>query len=437
MPTLPLLPVLLAASLVQPAAAKPNPPQPAQPEIDWRVAEAPLLRHHVQLTFPDRFARAGEAYFSPDGDWIIFQAIPAPTPGVEPDPFYAMYVARLVREGGRVVSLADIARVSPPDSANTCGWFHPTKPERVLFASTVVRPEDEQKSGFQVGTRTYRWMFPAEMEIVEADVFDVSGGLRQKGAPAEATKPSRAGVRADAPVSALFTRPNYDAECSYDSTGRLVLYAHVEDAPSMGRPDANLYVYDIVTKRHIPLVVAPGYDGGPFFSPDDRWITYRSDREGSDLLQLFVAELAYETGPDGVPVPTGIAGEYQITRNRHVNWCPFWHPSGDFLVYASSEAGHHNYEVFAVPVPHDLLRAGEITPEELRHVRVTHAAGADVLPAFSPDGSLMMWTSQRGPKAEGEQRPSSQIWIAEWVGNNPFATEIRGDAATSSEAVAP
>ena len=29
----------------------------------------------------------------------------------------------------------------------------------------------------------------------------------------------------------LFTRPNYDAECSYDKTGRFILYAHIEDAP--------------------------------------------------------------------------------------------------------------------------------------------------------------------------------------------------------------
>jgi hypothetical protein len=24
----------------------------------------------------------------------------------------------------------------------------------------------------------------------------------------------------------------------------------------------------------------------------------------------------------------------------------------------------------------------------------------------------MMWTAQRGPLAEGEQRPSSQLWVA-------------------------
>jgi hypothetical protein len=35
-----------------------------------------------------------------------------------------------------------------------------------------------------------------------------------------------------------------------------------------------------------------------------------------------------------------------------------------------------------------------------------------VLPVFNHDGSLMMWTAQRGPLAPGENRPSSQLWVA-------------------------
>ena len=36
-----------------------------------------------------------------------------------------------------------------------------------------------------------------------------------------------------------------------------------------------------------------------------------------------------------------------------------------------------------------------------------------MLPVFSPDGKYLMWTAQRGPMAEGEERPSSQTWIAD------------------------
>src|SRR5690606_18841641 len=126
--------------------------------------------------------------------------------------------------------------------------------------------------------------------------------------------------------------------------------------------------------------------------------------------QIFIAALDFND--DGVPV--GIKSEHQLTDNSHVNWAPYWHPSGEYLVYASSEAGHHNYEVFAVEV------APGKEPRTIRTRRITQASGADVLPVFSDDGSLMMWTAQRGPAAEGEGRPSSQIWIAEVAPDGPL-----------------
>lgn len=374
-----------------------QPPSPHEPPLEWRALEARVLRHQVQLTFPDRFARAGEAYFSPDGEWIIFQAIERPLPGAEAEPFYAMFVAKLTREGGRVTGLERTTRVSPAESANTCGWFDPRNPARVIFGTTSVRPADEQKSGFQVGTRRYKWMFPEEMDIVTADVFGVVGAERK--------------VRESVPAPrALLLRPQYDAECSFDSTGRFLLYAHVEGEPQMGKADANIYVYDTVTKEDRVLVSAPGYDGGPFFSPDDKRICFRSDRRGDDLLQIFVADLKWEAGADGVPAPVGVEREHQLTDNGHVNWAPYWHPSGEFLVYAGSGVAHTNYEVFAIQVPRK--PEGEERPPS---ARVTQASGADVLPAFSVDGRLMMWTSQRAGAAPGEERASSQLWIAEWV----------------------
>ena len=35
-------------------------------------------------------------------------------------------------------------------------------------------------------------------------------------------------------------------------------------------------------------MAADGYDGGPFFSPDEKMICYRSDRQLNDLLQIYV-----------------------------------------------------------------------------------------------------------------------------------------------------
>jgi len=356
----------------------------------WARAEAPVLSGHRQLTSRSMFTRAGEAYFSPAMDWVIFQATPVPERGEAPSPHYEMFVARTERGGdGAITGLGTPIRVSTGQSANTCGWFHPTTPNVVLFGSTVSPPAADKVPGYQRGTGRYAWSFPTEMEIV-------SGSL---SAPlVMADEPDGFHARRPAITQPLFERPGYTAEASWSPDGRTILYAQVDPSKSerLGRADADLWAFDTQTGEHHPLVVADGYDGGPFFSPDGTRICYRSDRKGDNLLQLFVADLAFND--QGVPV--GITRERQLTDNQHVNWAPFWHPDGDFLVYASSQVGHRNYEVFAI-------RAQGGAP-----VRVTEAPGADVLPVLSPDGEHLMWTAQRGPLAEGEQRPSSQLWVA-------------------------
>jgi len=299
----------------------------------------------------------------------------------------------------------------------------------VLFGSTIEAPVAPNKPGFQVGTNKYVWSFPENMKIVTLDLATLKQGEEPK------------------PV-AIFERPGYCAEASWDPTGRFVLYANVDPAKQTGeKPDADIFIFDTVTKKHTSIVVAPGYDGGPFFAPDGKRICYRSDRAGNDLLQLYVSDLRLESGADGIPAPTGIEREYQLTSNEHVNWGPFWHPSGEFLVYATSEVGHRNYEVFAVRVDDSALadatsadgannvgtgsiggpsagvlgQAPSVLVANAKRARVTHGPGADVLPAFNPNGEWMMWTAQRGELAPGESRPSSQLWIARWRGADPFA----------------
>ena len=336
---------------------------------DWRATEAPVLTHHVQLTFPDRFIKAGESYFSPDDRRVVFQAIERPADGATPSDFYAMFVADVVRDGaGRVTALADVRRISPEGSANTCGWFHPKDPDRVLFGSTVVAPSNRETPGYQRGTGKYRWQFPPEMRIVECD-------LRTADGTAASLKP----VVGDG--------NGYVAEGSLSADGRTLLYTQVDP-----KTQGDLWVMDLVSGERRCIVDAPGYDGGPFFTPDDRGIIYRSDRNGDSLLQVYVADLVRD--PSGTV--TGIANERAMTGNDQVNWCPFYHPDGRHFAYASSEAGHSNYEVFM----RDAAAPG-------RAVRITTAPGADVLPAFSHDGRTMIWTGQRGT---GEK--SSQLWVA-------------------------
>lgn len=330
-----------------------------------------------QLTFSDRFIKAGEAYFSPDAKRIVFQAIEVPETDESPADFYAMFVCDVVRDsGGNITGVDNIRRVSPKGSANTCGWFHPTDPNRLLFASTVGAPTAENTPGYQRGTSRYRWAFPPETRIVEVDLRTADG-----------TPSSLKTLEGDGKA--------YMAEGSWSPDGRHLLFCSLESG------DGDLYVHDFKTGKRTAIVTAPGYDGGPFFSPDAKRICYRSDRNRDNLLQVFVADLVY--GPDGAI--TGITNETQLTSNDHVNWCPFFRPDGKTLVYATSEIGHRNYEIFEIVLP-TTLQGGNAATSVRR--RVTEAEGADVLPVFSPDGAWLLWTGQRH---EGK---SSQLYVGRY-----------------------
>ncbi len=460
--------------------------------VDIVPDESALLKGHVQLTSRDAFLKAGEAYFDHQSPprWIVFQAVAATkltddAKASEPNPFYAMYVARLryadvptgsegkTGASAQINGIEEPILISPEGSANTCGWFHPAQPWRVLFGSTLVAPSKSDKPGYQRGSSRYVWQFPEEMEIVERGVSPTLADLpkdhphrgeyerqialgdsyrdrlhmlRKQGKTDELLKasdefrlkldeqcPTFRATKSWTGAKAIFEQALYDAECSWSNDGRFVLYAKSKptDTP---RPEVDIAVYDTKTQKHHDLVVQPGYDGGPFFSPNGRFICYRSDRAGNDLLQVYIAELAF----NDYGAPTGIKREMALTANEHVNWGPFWHPSGSLIVYATSQVGHSNYEVFAIEATQDASsslwdRSGEGGAKgkeagAMRTRRITHTMGADVLPSFSADGRYMMWTCQRGPKVEGETKPSSQVWVAEltdvWSGTKMDAARL-------------
>jgi Tol biopolymer transport system component len=55
-------------------------------------------------------------------------------------------------------------------------------------------------------------------------------------------------------------------------------------------------------------------------------------------------------------------------------------------------------------------------------LRLTDHEGADVLPAFSPDGTLLMWTASRDGESGG-RAASSQLWVSR-VALEPLAAAL-------------
>jgi len=307
-----------------------------------------------QLTFGGENA---EAYFSPDGRQLIFQATPS---GVQCDRQYVMDLAN-----------GDIRQVSTGTGRTTCGYFDFPEADRIIYASThgaddACPPPPDFSQG-------YVWALYDSFELYTAN-------------------PDGTDVRQ------LTDSPGYDAEATWCHRGGKFLFTSVRDG------DLELYVSDEAGNIE-RLTDTPGYDGGAFYSPDCSEIVWRAGRpEGEALdhyrrlldqgliqpsaLEIFVMK------EDGTDVR-------QLTDNGVANFCPTFTADGAKIIFASnvgSDSGRE-FDMWLVD-----KTGGE--PE-----RVTTAPGFDGFPQFSPDGRWLVWASNR---AEPEGRETN-LFLARWV----------------------
>ncbi len=120
-------------------------------------------------------------------------------------------------------------------------------------------------------------------------------------------------------IKALTHSSGYDAEGSFSNDGKHIVFTSTRN----GNP--NLYIMDADGSNVRQLTHQPAYNGGPFFSPDDKWVIFRSDRKKKDMLQL------YAISADG-------KHEVELTNNLDtVNWAPYFHPSGKYIVYTMAD----------------------------------------------------------------------------------------------------
>lgn len=299
---------------------------------DDGAAEATILTNVRPITDSGMgFARAGEAYFSPDARKVIFQASHT---AEEP---YQEYTIDLDAQHNPIRS--SVHQVSPGGGACTCGFFNPVRPN-IIYASSYLHPDMPNPNKYHREGSNYSWDMPGGMDIIKANI--------------DGSNPQQ-----------LTTTVGYDAECGYSPDGSRIVFCSDRD----GDPDIYTMAADGTDVRQITN--KPGYDGGPFFSPDGTRIIFRADRNQDDHLQLFVINA------DGT-------NERQLTPHGDVvRWAPWWLPDGRSVVYATSIHGHYNYEVYLLNI------------ETGKYARVTWSGGFDGLPVISPDGKMMMWTSKR------------------------------------------
>ena len=227
-PTLALCAIAACSSTTLAQVANPNPGW----DSEWPALEGSFLSDYVQLTHSSKYIKAGESYFSPDGKMIIFQAIPLPEEGEKAGAHYSMYVAGVERDdSGAITGLGPAGLVSKPGSSNTCGWFHPTQPMKILFGSTRTAPDGSDVVGYQRENSRYSWQFPVEMEILAGDLtmkYDLSDEAKARAKAYQEsgeTKPPMVDMNDIVSVPSLsgaqpiWQREGYDAEARGRLTG--------------------------------------------------------------------------------------------------------------------------------------------------------------------------------------------------------------------------
>ncbi|MCZ6464825.1 MAG: peptidase M28, partial [Proteobacteria bacterium] len=262
-----------AAGLLAVACAGAAPPRMSGPDgaapANPQSRSEPLLSRIRQLTFEGR--RSGEGYFGPAGRRIVFQSEREPG-----NPFYQIYRMDL--------ATGDVERVSPGIGKTTCAWIHPGG-SRVLFASTHAAAnaraeQEEELARREAGeTRRYAWDYDPDFDLYSSDLDG-------------------------SPPRALAAAPGYDAEASWSPDGRTVVFAsnrHAYDpilASAFSAQDherlasdpsafIDLYTVDSRGGNLRRLTTSPGYDGGPFFSPDGSRIVWRRFSEDGVTAEIY------------------------------------------------------------------------------------------------------------------------------------------------------
>ncbi len=317
-----------------------------------------------QLTYDGR--RSGECYFSPDGKRLVFMSEREPG-----NPFFQIYTLDL--------ETGDVVRVSTGEGKTTCPFFRPGH-DLIEFASTHL-----DLAGFEEeAAAEYR---RREEDRPRRGAWDYDAGFDIFVARPDGTLLER-----------LTDAPGYDAEGAYSPDGGKIVFCSLRDAfPLEKLTEAQreqyekdpawfgeIYIMNADGTRQTRLTDWPGYDGGPFFTPDGERIVWRHFTEDGILADIYTMK------PDGTD-------RRRLTDFEAMSWAPYFHPSGEYAIFVSNKFGFDNFELFIVD------ELGRSEP-----VRVTHTKGFDGLPAFSPDGKRIAWTSNN------TSTKRSQIFIADW-----------------------
>ena len=298
-----------------------------------------------------------EAYFSFDESQLVFQST---RDGMKCDQIFTM------KTDG-----TDVKRVSTGEGRTTCAYFLP-KDEKIIYASTHgadpgCLPPPDRSLG-------YVWKLYDEYEIYVAN--------------ADGSDPK-----------VLIGGKGYDAEATVSPKGDKIVFTSTRTG------DPEIFIADIDGSNIKQLTDTKGYDGGPFFSQDGSKIVYRANHpEGEDELAKY-----QEIIDKGHVRPTRLelfvmnadgSEQKQITKNGKANFGPFFHPSGDKIIFSSNmdSAMGRTFELYMIGVDGEGLE------------RITYNDSFDGFAMFSKDGKRLVFASNRNNESMGD----TNVFIADW-----------------------
>jgi Tol biopolymer transport system component len=313
------------------------------------------LRNLKQLTFAGENA---EAYFSADGEQLIFQST---RDGRQCDQIYTMNV-----DG------SDVRLLSNGEGRTTCSYFFPNG-RRILYSSTYLGGKEcPPRPDFSKG---YVWAVYPTFDIFTA-------------------RPDGSGLKQ------LTTTPGYDAETTITLDGKKLVFTSMRDG------DLDIYTMDADGKHVRRLTSELGYDGGPFWSYDGKQIVYRAyhpqtEKEKSDYLDLLKKNLIRPTTLEIWVMNADGSNKRQVTHNGKANFGPYFFPDGRRIIFASNmdDPRGRNFDLYKINVDGTGLE------------RITFNDTFDGFPMFSPDGKKLVFASNRNAKTQGD----TNVFIADWV----------------------
>ena len=299
-----------------------------------------------------------EAYWAFDGSQLIYQAR---KPGAECDQIYV-----LDPESG------DTRMVSTGEGRTTCSYFYPSGNE-ILYSSThhhnAACPPNPD---FSMG---YVWPVYETYDVFASNLD--GSGLRQ-----------------------LTTEEGYDAEATFSPAGDRIVFTSARDG------DLELYSMAPDGSDVIRLTDRPGYDGGAFYSPDGSKIVWRAHYPGEgpeleDYRRLLSQGLLRPGELEIYIMDADGSNQRQLTQLGGANFAPYWHPSGEKIVFSSN---HHDpdgrdFEIYMINLDGSGL------------TRITYSEGFDGFPVFSPDGQHLVFGSNRNNGGSSD----TNVFIGEWI----------------------